>query len=276
MDPSALIFVALAVAWGAYLLPTAIRHRDEVQRGRSVERFSHRMRVLARRVPTSSSEATLVVTPTRTSRPAAEPVAESEPIAEPVSKPVAPTKAQVAARRRAAAVAARRRRNVLSLILFSLVVVSGLALGGLFSPWWIAAPAGVLLAWLVACRLTVKAERRTDDRLLGPTPTRTTEVDPADVDTEFMPVVDADLAADTEAIAVDDDPSRWDMVPVTLPTYVSKPAAERSVQTIDLESTGVWTSGRTEIDAEIARVDAEERKATKDAEQQSERRATGT
>lgn len=127
MDPSALIFVALAVAWGAYLLPTAIRHRDEVQRGRSVERFSHRMRVLARRVPTSSSEATLVVTPTRTSRPA------PEAVVEPVAAPVAPTKAQVAARRRAAAVAARRRRNVLSLILFSLVVVSGLALGGLFS-----------------------------------------------------------------------------------------------------------------------------------------------
>ena len=39
-------------------------------------------------------------------------------------------------------------------------------------------------------------------------------------------------------------------MPVTLPTYVGKPAAERrTVRTIDLDSTGVWTSGRTEADA---------------------------
>ena len=45
----------------------------------------------------------------------------------------------------------------------------------------------------------------------------------------------------------------WDPVPVTLPTYVSKPAARRSVRTIDLDSTGVWTSGRTEADSALAR-----------------------
>jgi hypothetical protein len=40
---------------------------------------------------------------------------------------------------------------------------------------------------------------------------------------------------------------------VTLPTYVSKPAARRTVRTIDLDSTGVWTSGRTEADSALAR-----------------------
>ena len=55
----------------------------------------------------------------------------------------------------------------------------------------------------------------------------------------------------TPAIA---DPSLWDPMPVTLPTYVGKPAAERrTVRTIDLDSTGVWTSGRTEADSQIAR-----------------------
>ena len=38
MDPSALIFVALAVAWAVYLLPKALKHHDSVQRGRSVRR----------------------------------------------------------------------------------------------------------------------------------------------------------------------------------------------------------------------------------------------
>ena len=52
-------------------------------------------------------------------------------------------------------------------------------------------------------------------------------------------------AADAEGL--------WDPVPVTLPTYVSKPAARRSVRTIDLDSTGVWTSGRSEADSALAR-----------------------
>ena len=43
-------------------------------------------------------------------------------------------------------------------------------------------------------------------------------------------------------------------MPVTLPTYVTKPAAaRRTVRTIDLDSTGVWTSGRTDADSQIAR-----------------------
>ena len=49
MDLSALIFVALAVAWAVYLIPKALKHHDEVVRSRSVEKFSHTMRVLARR-----------------------------------------------------------------------------------------------------------------------------------------------------------------------------------------------------------------------------------
>jgi hypothetical protein len=49
------------------------------------------------------------------------------------------------------------------------------------------------------------------------------------------------------------DPKLWDPVPVTLPTYVSKPPARRTVRTIDLDATGVWTSGRTEADSALAR-----------------------
>jgi len=48
VDLSALIFVALAVAWAVYLIPKALKHHDEVVRSRSVEKLSHTMRVLAR------------------------------------------------------------------------------------------------------------------------------------------------------------------------------------------------------------------------------------
>jgi hypothetical protein len=84
---------------------------------------------------------------------------------------------------------------------------------------------------------------------------------------------------DTSAgIAAIVDPAMWDPVPVTLPTYVSKPAAaRRSVRTIDLDSTGVWTSGRTEADSKIAReadeADQAARQARRDGDDQ---RAVGS
>ena len=49
MDLSALIFVALAVAWAVYLVPKALKHHDEDARSRTVDRFSHTVRVLAPR-----------------------------------------------------------------------------------------------------------------------------------------------------------------------------------------------------------------------------------
>ena len=73
------------------------------------------------------------------------------------------------------------------------------------------------------------------------------------------------------------DPALWDPVPVTLPTYVTKPAAaRRTVRTIDLDDTGVWTSGRTDADSQIAReadeADKAARKARGDGDEQPRRR----
>ncbi len=72
----------------------------------------------------------------------------------------------------------------------------------------------------------------------------------------------------------------WDPLPVTLPTYVDKaPAARRTVRTIDLDSTGVWTSGRSEVDSALARGAEEAERAARAEEQRrasEERRATGS
>ena len=56
-----MIFVALAVAWAVYLIPKALRHHEIDRVSRSVESFSDRVRVLARREPVSASQASLVV-----------------------------------------------------------------------------------------------------------------------------------------------------------------------------------------------------------------------
>lgn len=269
MTLDALIFVALAAAWIAYLLPKALQHHETVQRGRSVERFSHRMRVLARREPTSVREARLVVTPGRApSRPVIE-TKGAAPTASSPASPISASKAQtVTARRAAANAAARRRRNVLSVILVALVVVAALATAGIFSGWYVAIPGALLAAWLVACRLMVRSERGLTARS-RPRP-QTYVRDQSDVETEFnLPAVKDDPVADDgpETKVLDlDDPSRWDMVPVTLPTYVSKsPAERRTVQTIDLDSTGVWSSGRNEIDSALARTAQEVKKSEAEA-----------
>lgn len=62
-------------------------------------------------------------------------------------------------------------------------------------------------------------------------------------------------AVQTEVVAVSvptaDGGSLWDPLPVTLPTYVGKPRAARTVRTIDLSQPGTWTSGHTEEDSRL-------------------------
>jgi hypothetical protein len=198
------------------------------------------MRVLARREPVNRRDARLVVAPARAK-----------------STPVVTTKGpvRVAVNRETAKRATRRRRRVLGLILLANAAVATVAVFAVIDWWYAAIPAGLLVAWLVACRLMVRRERPVRIKRTRPV---STPVEPAAVEpTPEEPPVTAESWEDdaptgqTPAIA---DPSLWDPMPVTLPTYVGKPAAERrTVRTIDLDSTGVWTSGRTEADAQIAR-----------------------
>ena len=317
MDLSALIFVALAVAWAVYLIPKALKHHDEVVRSRSVEKFSHTMRVLARREPVDRRNARLVVSPIRAAlRPPVETKAHAEPEVvaasvttevtrevtatvstgpapsrQPSSQPsrtVSPVAERASARR-----AAKRRRNVLALVLLANAVVVGLAVAKVVGWPWVAAPVAVLVAWLVACRVSVRAERR--QRALrsaieiGMPPVVEEELDDSDLTGEItvtppQPRVPdapaepaaASPAADAPAVVTGEVQvvGGWDMVPTTLPTYVSKPAAQRrTVSTIDLDSTGVWSSGHHDGDSALARSAEQSAKAAREAG--DTRRASG-
>ena len=80
--------------------------------------------------------------------------------------------------------------------------------------------------------------------------------------------------ADPVAAPVMRAPGSWDMVPTTLPTYVTKPAARRrTVSTIDLDSTGVWSSGHNDEDSALARSAEESARSTREADEA--RRASG-
>ena len=272
MDPSALIFVALAVAWAAYLVPLALKRHDEASNSRSVDRFSHTMRVLARREPVNRRSARLIVTP---GRPAAEatvvtkPTSKAQPVDQSVDQPAPQREVSPAARRAASKRATKRRRNVLALILVVNLAVIGVAAFGVIDWFYVAIPVGLLAAWLVACRVMVKGERRAiaapsvrmpmeqpdDDEVEAP------EAQVVEDDVEL----EADPMADTSTGMAPVNPELWDPVPVTLPTYVSKPpAARRTVRTISIDDSGVWSSGRTDADAQIAReADAADKAARK-------------
>jgi len=270
--------VAVAVAWALYLIPKAIEHHHAANSSRTVDRFSHRLRVLARREPVDKRSAQLVVTgasPAGSSAAGASaarassagasadaPVLASDPVP-------GPSPAEIRARREASRVAARRRRRVLLLLLVAVAVVAGFAAYGTLLWRSVAIPGGLVLAWLVLSRVVVKHERRAWARRLNPAPA---PVESATV-SAAEPSVKHDPEATTEAFdraALAEgmrDPQMWDPVPVTLPTYVSKPVAERGVRTIDLESSGVWTSGRTEADAALARKADEAARAEREADQ---------
>lgn len=273
MDLSSLIFVALFVAWAVYLVPKALRSHEEETDSRSVDGFSDRLRVLARRDAVSASESVLV--PAGRSAEAAE---TAETVDE---EPAAPTPAPRAPRRRSAA---QRRRRVLSVLLLANLLLVALAVGKVASAAWIAVPAALLVAWLVACRLMVRRERAARaaasrrrrrtlaDEVIAAEDEAIEEDAPAPLsdDTDEIPVVTAEVL-DEEPVA-----DGWTPVPVTLPTYVAKAPAGRTVRTIDLDSTGVWSSGRNEADSQLAReADAQRAQAEADGDVER-RRASGS
>jgi hypothetical protein len=274
VDLSGIIFVVLALAWAFYLIPKAVKHHEDVARSRSVDRFSTAMRVLARREPADRGNARMVVTPARSAERLLlpqRPAAETEKVTAPRAQAPSP-----AARRAAARAAARRRRRVLLVLVAADLVLVGLSAFAL-TPWWsVAIPAVLTVAFLVLCRTQV---RREDEALWDApadsdlAPRRAIRVDARygdvagetefsdDEDTIAIPVAELETVA--VSVETNDGGSLWDPLPVTLPTYVGKARAPRSVRTIDLNGPGSWTSGRDEADsALVEQANAEEEQAT--------------
>lgn len=274
MDLSGIIFVALALAWAVYLIPQALKRHDEAARTRSVDRFSATMRVLARRSPLEerdARDARVLVSPSQAHLRAQ------------VRTPV-PTRA-------AARAAARRRRRVLLVLLVATALTAAtvgvLRLSGVTAPWWsVAIPGGLVLAWLVVCRLQVRRldrvrRPRYEGSLVTPDDEDTVQLDHDALRAAVAVDVDVTITQDapevaTEVVRAEPASTLWDPLPVTLPTYVSKPRAQRTVRTIDLTQPGVLSSGRSEDDSRLVAETAEAvRTAAADHEQAEQRRAAG-
>ncbi len=190
-----------------------------------------------------------------------------------------PTPQQRHARRAAAARAARRRLRVVLTILVGLAVVGTLAVVGIVDPLYTLAPTGLLGAWLVACRLMVRKERGRP-RAGHPPSGRRARAPPTtryrgDRGRPGRAPRGAGRPRSPPRPRSPRRPGGWDPVPVTLPTYVAKePAARRSVRTIDLDSTGVWSSGASAADSALAR-EAERGRARRQVRCRGDRAAPG-
>ncbi len=254
MDLSGIIFVVLAIGWAVYLLPKALKNHDDADQRRPVEEFSDSVRVLGRgAVPRATA-----------------PDSDLPPEVEPVETP-APVRTIT---REAARTAVRRRRRVLALLLSTLVALSVTSYLA-YTPWFTTAiPSALAGAFLVVARRTVRAQQVRSNSAsapsapaapvaLAPAPqtepggTRSVEmqhdVEP-DLSTEDTQGLSRDEIAAAVAAPVLDEAGLWDPLPVTLPTYVNKPRARRTVRTVELTGAGAGfvSSGHDAADTALA------------------------
>ncbi len=286
MDLSAVIFVVLALAWAAYLIPKALKHHDELASDRLVQGHSDKVRILSRKAKAAAAEVADAIILDSPAKP--EEVEEPAP-APSVAKQETP---EVLPTRATARTAARRRRRVLGLLVLALAVVWALTWYAYLPIWAPGVPGALVVAWLVVARLSVRKQQRRRRRTVAALVETAEEFEPAPmveevraprIDTGMVPATSADefldqLTEDTTGLAREDieavladDGSLWDPLPMTLPTYVNKARARRTVRTIEL--TGINSSGHDETDSAVAREAAESVRTAEDSEAQ--RKAAG-
>lgn len=216
MSFTGLIFGALAAFWLVYLVPLILNRKengllDEVEPG---EPFSASVTIVRHGTPLETAEnGTAVISTPLNRRAALRELASQDHEA------------------------ARRRRVVLVFLAVVTCVVGALAGFGLVSWWIMAAPLGLIVVFLVVARVTVARMRRELDaraRLVR-------GGESVDEETVAIAVLgrgeEDENELSIEIVApVGHAGSLWDPIPITAPTYVSRPLAPRTVRTIDLSA----------------------------------------
>ncbi len=229
-----MIFAAIAIAWLAYLVPHFVRRRDGEfvleDETASADRFAESMRIVR-----------------HGTAPLLDQDLEEIRVFE-VSTPQT-RRAAIKNLRRLETVAALRRRRVLLTLMAVLSLTIGVCAVDVV-PWWATAiPGGLLVAFFVLSRVSVRMMQTDLDaryrEITHGSNEKTVLISRKDL-------VKADPKPAAPVIQVDTDKPGvlWDPVPITVPTYVSKPLAPRTVRTIDLSGPGVTSSGRLPVTAD--------------------------
>lgn len=226
-----MIFAAIAVAWLAYLVPHFVRRPDdaaELDESDPADRFSDSMRIVRHgTAPLLDHDL--------------EEIAAFE-----VSTPQT-RRAAVNDLRRLEQLAASRRRRALVGLMVLLSAVIGFCAVQLI-PWWSTAiPGGLLLIFVLVARISVRAMRT---KLAA----RHRDIRQGNNEStiflsrkDFAKGVTDSHSASSKAEISAKPGALWDPVPITMPTYVSKPLAPRTVRTIDLSGPGIASSTSQEM-----------------------------
>jgi hypothetical protein len=257
---SGVIYGSIVCLWAAFLVPRALRRYDEASKARSIERFSSAMRVLGRRTEVEQRRG-MGADDVDPAAPKVTLGKESQLVVEPAPAP-RPRPNPAAAR-----AAAERRQLVLFSLLIATMAVGSLAGFGVVPPWAVVLPLLLIGLFLYACRRQVRPD--TDAfwaaaryEASQDSPRRGVRVDASSqADDEPTVVLRASLEAavteqhvDVVSVRAEDGNELWDPLPVTLPTYVGKPAAHRTIRTIELGEPGASSAGHLDTDEAAARV----------------------
>lgn len=207
----ALIYAAIVVVWLAYLIPMFLR-RQKVAGQAPIQPMESGVRMVRRPTVVEAEEA------------------GSSLVSTPLTR-----RAGLYNLRRRELLAARRRRNVLTLLMFATTVVLVLCVAGI-TPWWaVAVPGGMVIAFLVLARVSVVYLRRDLDRRRD---ALLRDGDEEETVAVSLDQVRPGAAVEGVALGVPDDEGGqlWQPLPITSPTYVSRPVAGRSIRTIDLST----------------------------------------
>lgn len=229
MGFTGLVFVFLAVVWLVYLVPVFLQRKDNglLDEAEPGEPFTPTVTIVRRGVPLDVAEEGTATVST------------------PLNRRAALAELDLADRR-----ASTRRSAVLAVLLGVVGVVAGLtALQRL--PWWsVLIPVALIVAFLSVARVTVvrmRADLEAQAERIKAAHDRNEQTVAIDVlppqDHEHEQVVD--LSA---PIAVTG--SLWEPVPITKPTYVSKPLGPRTVRTIDLSAPVAVPAGGIPVTAD--------------------------
>jgi hypothetical protein len=308
VDLSAIIFVVLALAWAVYLIPKALKHHDDMASDRLVEGHSDRVRILSRHrrtTPTAPAAPDTLDALGTSDEPA------ERTLATPVTRAAAGKAAQ--RRRRVLGVLLLALAGVWGFTWFAYLPSWAPAVpGALVVAWLVLARLSVRRAGARRRSAPARQHLdRTADEPAGrvaaapalqpaaelsgrpsvqssvqpgaqpmPEPVRPASfaASPRDVPAS-QDLVDL-LAEDTVGVerqeleaAIAEEGSLWDPLPLTLPTYVNKARARRTVRTIEL--TGVESSGHDDANTALAtKADAADAEVAAETEAQR-RKASG-
>jgi hypothetical protein len=244
-----LVYLAIIALWAAFLIPWLRRHRDELHGRRSADRYQRAMDTLAK---ASDDQHDDDYEP-EDELPADDVGAGSNTL--PTPQQALAIVSGLLGRTGSSGRAVRRRRRVLAVLGAGFAAAVAGTLAGYLPGVAPAAFAGLLVVYVTVLLRTAASPAAESRAAAGDADELRAEARRAQRQAQAL------LRARQSASG--DESGRWDAVPTTLPTYVTKPKAAKVPRVVDLTAPARGTAG----EAMVARAQQERDRARKSAAQ---------